>query len=530
MMKKHALSASLILALSASGALAQDLESLLGDASDKPVKGAEMKTTQLAQTVRQLLVKPTSEQNIFIRHLEAKAWNKAVLQYSQAFEGSKFQSSANGKALLGLIQFQAGLPVTGVETLFTVTDPKNLDGEIMKNWKDLLPPGHFAWDLAQILWTPGWSTVFGAAPGFHLMSREIDTVKSTNQLKEMASNVPADSAAQAEIDWQLLLAYSQNDETAEAGKILARLMKSSNAPVSSDLMQLTAGRLLFQNGYFDTAIKVYEKVSKKSEYWTEAQEEIAWAYIRKGEPQNAMAVTKSLVSPAMVSLAGPESYFVHSLSQLKVCDYTGVAQSLGDFSTRFKSRTVALEALAKEGKSPEASKALELMKAKKGQIEDLGPASQKLPRFVMKDETLYRLAQADKHLQAEAKAADQLYAQSLAETGLQGAFDTLKKNTSMRAQKAQSAAVQRIQALASDEVLETKEILRKMHIIEAEVIQQAALADRIAKNSVAGSEKVGTTGAKAEDTLKFPVNSNEIWFDEISNFKVDIKKACHAKR
>lgn len=530
MMKRGSIFLALTLAAGSQWAQAQDLENLLSEAADRPKAAKESAvSSQLTQTLQMLLVRPNSEQQIFMRHVEAKAWSKALLQYSQAFEGTKFQKSANGRALLGLVQFQAGLPVTGMETLFTVTEPKDLDPELKKQWKELVPPGHFTWELSQILWRPDWSVVFGPEPGFQLMARELNTVKSAAKLKELSEKAPAGSAAQAQIDWQLLLTQSMNDETAEAGKILARLMKSPKTPVGQDLMNLTAGRLLYQNGYFETAIKLYEKVPKTSEYWTEAQEEIAWAYIRKGEPQNAMAVSKSLVVPAMKNQVGPESYFVHSLSQLKVCDYTGVVKSLSDFSGNFKDRTVALENLAKAGTSPEATQAIELLKTKKAQLTDVGPMSQKLPRFLTKDETLYRLAQAQKYLEAEAQAAEALYAQSLQETGLQGAFDSLKKTTTARAERARAASVQRIQEMARDEVAETRDILRKMHIIEAEVIQQASLSDRIAQNAKAGDEKKGSTGAKAQDLLKFPAN-DELWFDEISNYKVDIKKACHAKR
>jgi tetratricopeptide (TPR) repeat protein len=511
--------------------MAQDLESLLSEAAKEPAKkNAEaMADSRLARSLKTLLLKTNSEQNVFLRHVEAQAWNKALLQFPSAFEGTQFQKSSNGRALLALMQLKAGLTLTGVETLFQMADPKEMDSELKREWKEALPPGHFAWNLAQIQWAPGWSVVFGPEPGFHLMAREIETVQNIKKLQELSEKVPSESAVQAEVDWQLLLAMSQNDQTAEAGKLLARLMKSSQAPVSQDLLQITAGRLLYQNGYFDTAIKMYEKVPKKSEYWAEAQEEMAWAYIRKGEPQNAMAITQSLVASVMVNQVSPESSFVPSLSQLKVCDYTGVVSSLGQFSKNFKSRTVDLDSLAKTGTSPEAVQVIDQLKTGKAGIKDVGAAARKLPRLISRDEKIFRLAQAQKHFENEAQAAEALYAQSLAQTGLQGQFDGIKKITAQKAQRARSASLQRIQELAQTEVLETRDVLRKMHIIEAEVLQQVSAAERVAKNTVAGEEKAGSTGSKARDVLKFPVEQ-ELWFDEISNYKVDIKKACHAKR
>jgi len=513
---------------------ATDLESLLTDASEpetvqveKEVVAKPISSFMLA--LYELLLKRTSEQNIFFRQIEAGKWNQSLLQYSQAFEGTEFQKSPSGVALLGLIQFRAGLPITGTETLFTVTEVKEIHPEIRNEWKQVLPANHFAWDVAQLKWVPNWSIVFGPAPGIHLMTRELESAQDIARLKSLSEEAPDDSLAKSEIEWQLLLAYSMNDQADQAGKLLARMMKSKNTPVSSELMQMTAARLLFQNGYFDSSIKLYEKVPKVSEYWTEAQEEIAWAYIRKGEPQNAMAISQSLVKPALASQVSPESYFVHSLSQLKVCNYSGVAASLDHFSKTFKKRTLDLNEIAANSESPAVQQAIGILKQNRVRLAELGSLGKKLPRLITKDENLFRFAQAQKHLETEAKAAEVLYAQSLAETGLQAAFENLKQTTSNRAHRAQASAVQRVQELAREEVQETKDILKKMHIIEAEVIQQTVVAEKIAKNATTSEDKNGKTGAKGQDVLRFPAEK-ETWFDEISQYKIDVKKSCVAKR
>lgn len=521
--------------LAGSFAQANDLESLLTEASESEATAApkvEAPARMMSPFVLafyEMLPKRNSEQNIFLRFIEEKKWNQALLQYSQAFEGTEFQTSANGRALLGLLQFRSGLPITGTETLFTVTEAKDIHSEIRQEWKQSLTVQHFVWDVAQIRWSPAWAGLFGPTPGIRLLTRELEAAQNIERLKALSEEAPADSVAKAEIDWQLLLAYSANDQADLAGKILARLMKMKNSPISSELMQMTAARLLFQNGYFESSIKLYEKVPKTSEYWTEAQEEIAWSYIRKGEPQNAMAVTQSLVKPTLATQVSPESYFIHSLSQLKVCNYNGVASSLDQFSKTFKGRTLELNEVATNTELPATLQALEMLKQKKARLTDLGPLGRKLPRLMTKDENLFRYAQTQKHFEAEAKAAEVLYAQSLAQTGLQAAFENLKQTTSNRAHRAKAAAIQRVQDMAREEVQETKDILKKMHIIEAEVLQQTVVAEKIAKNATAIPDKNGSTGAKGEDVLRFPVEK-ETWFDEISRYKIDVKKSCHAKR
>ncbi len=516
-------------------ARAGDLESILDEGS-KATKAPKIsanaeKTTPLAQAMKRLMGTPNTEKNIFLRYMEAADWEKATLQFPNAFEGTAFQKSPNGRALFGYVQFQAGLPVSGVQTLFMASNPKEINQVLREEWQKIAPPNHFVWSLAQVEWHKAWEIVFGDTLEINIKTAEaLASPKNIDQLQKLSSSALANSKEKNLIDWQLVIAYSLNDQADRAAKLLATLMKSSFSPVSKDLMQITAARLLFQNGYFDAAVKYYEKVSKGSDYWTEAQEEMGWAYIRKGEPNNAMAVSQSLVSSSLNFQVSPEAFFVRSLSQLKVCDYTGVIDTLRIFPKRFKDRTKNLEAISSTPATQDVDKGIALLKVKKIQVQDLGRSGQGLPRRFAHDDRLYQFAQAQKHLEDEAQVAEVLYAKSLALTGLQGSFEKLKQNTLQRSQMAKAAAYSRVKELAKEEVFETKEILRKLQIVEAEVIQQVSLADKIAKNAKGNDEKKGVTGYKGTaDIMKFPAE-DEVWFDELSNYRVDVKKACTVKR
>jgi len=518
------------------GAFAADLESILDEGAQvtKPTKkaaAAAVQTSPLIQAMTKAIGKLNSEQSIFMRYLEAADWEKAVLQFPNAFEGTAFQKSSNGRALQGYVQFQAGLPVTGLQTLFMASNPKEISPTLRDEWQKIVPADHFAWDLAKVEWHKSWEEVFGEAMELRVKTVEaLATTNNVDQLKKLSAQAAVGSKEKAQIDWQLVIAYSLNDQADQAAKLLASLMKSSYAPVSKDLMQITAARLLFQNGYFDASVKYYEKVAKNSDYWTEAQEEMGWAYIRKGEPNNAMAVSQSLVTNGLNYQVSPEAFFVRSLSQLKVCDYTGVTETLQVFPKRFKERTKNLEAMSSQSANAEVEKAIALLKTKKVVVQDLGKSAQNLPRRFAHDERLYSFAQAQKHLEDEAQVAEKLYAKSLALTGLQGSFEKLKQNTLQRAEMAKTSAYSRVKELAKEEVAETKEILRKLHIVEAEVIQQVSLAEKIAKNAKGNEEKKGVTGYKGTaDAMRFPAEE-EVWFDELSNYRVDVKKACTVKR
>jgi len=531
MMRWKTLTAATLVAL-AGPALAQDLESILDAADAKQSEKASTPAkaySALFYILQSQMPNPHPDQSHFIRLVESAEWDKALLQYPVAFEGSSFQKSADGRALFALAHFNSGMPVTGLELLFRIEEPGKIHPEIRRLWKEAANEKQAAWDLAQITWKPAFAELFNPEIEFRVVARDLSLMKDPKALLSLFSRLPTKSIERARAGWQLVIAYALANQVEDAAKVLAHVIKGEPQPVSRDLMDLTAARLLFQRAMYAPAIKYYEKVPKTSEYWTDAQEEMAWSYIRKGEPQNAMAISRSLVTPAMVTQAGAEGFFVHSLSQLKVCDYTGVIKSLGEFSKRFKERNKVLERVAQTSQNSEVSKVVEMLKNKKIARHHLGKEAQSLPRMVARDERLYHFAQAQKHLEAEAKAADMVYAKSLAMTGLQGYFDKLRQTTLNRAHTAAASAQTRVKELAKIESSEIKEILRKLHIVEAEVIQQVSVADRVIEQTRGpANEKKGTTGAKARDVLKFPAEE-EVWFDEIGNYRVNVKKSCHAE-
>ena len=517
--------------LTSSLAQAEGLDSLINDGSQKgavEAKAAAASTWSL--NLQRKIKNLTADQNAFVRAMESEKWDQASLLYSKAFEGTAFQKSDYGQALNAFVLFKAGLHTTAIEKLFQVENPQNMD-ELKVLMVQMMPEGFYAWDLVKIQWKAQWTNVFGHAIEYQVKAQAIQDLNSIEALKKLSNEAPIGSLAKARIDWKLILTYALNDKADEAAKLLVQLMKQPKAPVSQDLMQLTAARLLYQNGYFDAAIRYYEKVSKNSELWVEAQEEIAWAYIRKGQPQNAVAATRALDSNIFDNQIRPEAFLASSVAGLKICDYPVVVKTLERFPKSFKNRTSELESLAKN-KSPENLNAvIDLLENKKITVKDLGKRAEALPRMTARDSKLYDYAQAAKNFTTEAKVAEILYARSLAATGLQSYFENLNKSLQMKAQAARAAGVSRIRELAASEVEETKAILRKMHIVEAEIVQQVAMADTLVKNSVSKEiqAKNGTTGAQGPDTLKFAAN-DEVWMDEISNYRVDVKKACFSKR
>lgn len=490
--------------------------------------------SELIDSLKKILGEPTAEQNIFLTELQANRYDRAFYQWRAAFQGTTFEKLPTGQALYAFLMFQNGLKINGLETLFKIEEPKKIGSEVQKIWNltlaqelDLLP-------YVNASWNDQWTAVFNSDVEAKLMSWTIYDPTQTEKILSLISKTKLKTNERHWLQWQLALGLALQNDMVKAGKVLADLLKSGQTLISQDLVNMTAARLLYEKGFLSPAISYYKSIPKSSEYWFEAQEEISWAYLRKGEPQNTLAVTKSLMVPAFAPHVGPESVFLRSLAQLKICDYAGALTSIKEFRQRFRPRTEALLTTVSSPDNPAVQLFIEkAVKRAPVSLLSLGDKAKQLPRYITRDEVTYHLIEQSKRLKAEAQTAGQIYGRSMNEAsshvGFQAQFEELKSQIETRHQTALNAIYARIKNLAEDELEEIHAALQKMHIVEAEVIQQVGLSQRVvaASQGQAVKEKLGTTGSKDRYSLRFPFEG-ELWFDEIDNYKVDVKKDCQA--
>lgn len=506
-----------------------DLLNIL-DGKAAPAQGSAVATTPL----RRLLGKPTAEQNIFFQHIENQDYERALFQWSSAFENTHFAKSENGRALRAYLLFQTGLTVTGLEDLLQIEQVSKIDPFIIQLIRQAVPDTHPAWNALWVQkWNPRWTEVLGVNTEIRVRSRQLNGFEDGEAVRELISRSKAGTRERGLLGWQLILSLLEKD-TGKAAQALAVLMKEPNNPISEDLMTMTAARLLFQNGYMDAAIKYYSKIPKKSDYWFEAQEEMGWAYLRKGQPQETLAVTKTLTQPYFAAMTGPEASFLRALAQLKVCDYVGVAQTLIRFRADFRDRTARLLEISKNADQPEVRDLFKKRLEGRIKFAEMGPSMKSLPRWAPRDQLLGSLIVFENALAQEAERAGTLYARSMSggsdRVGFQGDMEALKNKIQIRRKSADVQALKRVQDLAAAEVKETQEILSRLHIVEAEMLQQGTMADRVA--AAKSGKKSVLKGMKDEPKayqVRFPAES-EIWFDELSNFNVNLKGGCEAEK
>lgn len=514
-----------VLLLGAHGtALAEDdLMSILEGKSATPA--AQFVESEEVAKLKAAVRPSTAEQNIFFQFLVEKNYEKALFQWSTAFSGSSFQQTETGKALEAFLNFKNGLKLTGVENLLAIQEPQKIDNTVISLWKENLNDKDSVWGMVQVTWQPFWTQTFGLPAEMAVVLQKNYVTEDIAALTELIKKTPVDSAERNILQWQLVLNLGIRGDASKAAQVLAHLMKAKNNPIDKDLMTLTAGRLLYQNGFLDAALKYYEKIGKKSDYWFQAQEEMAWAYMRKGEPQNAMAITKTLTYPHFKGWVGIESYLLGSFASLKVCDYPGVIKTMKEIKPQFSEHLIALEKLAADPRQPAVDQLMKAMVAGPVSPATLGKNAHILPLQASRDEVLNLLVKRQQFLNKESEIAEQLYAKSLTFGNLQGQFETLKNQVSNRSQMTLGAGYQRVQELAKAELEDSKQVMQRLHIVEVEMIQQVDSSAKFLKHANASEAKKGTTGSSVKHAMNF-AGGNENWFDELSNYKVDVKKGC----
>ena len=512
-------------------AVADDLLNVL----DGKIKGDGLSLEKKSSIFKGLIAQPTSEQTIFFQFLEKGEDKKALYQWPSAFDNSNFPSTPNGKALYGYLLYKNGLEITGLETLFAA-QPKMVDKKLTSLWQGLMQTNENLWSFIDVEWNDQWTEIFGLPAEVTVIARRFDKDLTVEKLEELLRKTSKGTWERSWTEWRFVTNLLFQGEDVKAAKLLKHLQGvQENNPVSQNLMNLTAARMLYQNGYLTEAVRYYEKIEKGSDYWFEAQEEMAWSYLRLGQPQNTLAHSITLMTTDFESDVGPETFYLTSLGNLKVCDYVAVSNNLKDFRSRFQAKAKSLINI-KNGEDTGSMKTLMAALAEgRTQMTRLGSVGKKLPRYSTRDEALYFMVQREKRLKAEAQKASELYSQSLSEgtslVGFQAKMEKFKKFVSQRAQQSHASAINRIQTLADDEIQEIHDVLKKMQIVEAELIQQLALSERVIEETQTAQRTVkkGTTGSQAGDSLSFPFQG-EVWFDELANYRIDIAKGCQAEK
>ena len=265
------------------------------------------------------------------------------------------------------------------------------------------------------------------------------------------------------------------NQTTQALDELSKL--ASRKQINSDLEALTRARIYFQRAELNAAIKEYQKISKSSEYWFEAQEERAHALGRQGKFNEALAALESVLAEPFHNLTGPEPYFISALTHLKICNYADVLKVSEKFKKRFSSRITNLRALIQNKTSPQLEDIRTRLQSEPLSLEVTGKHLAFIPRYLHRDLTI-------------------------------------SKNSALLSSRALT--------LAQAELKEIDRVITKLQIIEAEVVQRVHLAEKSKVRSTMGAIPKGS------DLMIFP-KDDDIWIDEIGTYATQVEKCPNPK-
>lgn len=444
--------------------------------------------------------------------MNAGNFKPALLAWNSAHGVSAFGQSADGKATLAYLLYQNGMPLAGLDLVLS-TSPQRLSPAILKLWSS---------ELGKSVWVQkGWIQTSGGWKTIH--NNEIPNLKIRNKRDITAAFKKADGVNKenvnfkARIWWQIATLAPQINEVDSALKALKLIKESGQTAIGADQISSAQARVLYQKGDLEAALQSFHEIPKSSNLWVESVEERAWTHLRRDDYDKALGETVTLLSPALAKLVGPESYYLTNLLALKVCDYPRIFKTSELFKTRHKGRLAAFEEFTKTGSNKNMNELLARLEQKGVSIEAAGPQVEWLPRAAYRDHKFLRFMESRREWLAESKKADELIANGDA-LGASPQIQRLAQDSRAIADRLKQFAYARVRTLASAELNEYRQNLDKMHIIEGEVIHRLAVDDNL-KGQRSKLAKVEDNG----DVLVFPYNSNEVWFDELDNYKARVK-------
>ena len=264
-------------------------------------------------------------------------------------------------------------------------------------------------------------------------------------------------------------------------KLIAVFLLSMNVWASSDKDQMNKARSLYEFGKLNEAIEIYSKIPASSDFWLEALEERAWAYARQGKHEPALADLQSITSPVWAPQVGPETYMLSTFVSLKICAYKDVIKKTTLFKKMMLPRVDTLQDLTEKPLSEETWQFLKKVEKEQITLSSLGQQAEKFPRYFYRDIQL---------------------------------LEATKKGLRQKAQD-------RLKQLARKDLAEIEANLKKMKIMDVELIQNVLTMDKGIKRT---SKDLDFTKIDKNKTLLFPVTNEEVWVDEVGHFEVKAEK------
>lgn len=432
--------------------------------------------------------------------------------YQRALKEWPFGDRQDQSPLFAYLLFQNGMPYLGLDLVLNSSQPNQLPAPLLNLWEKEIKASSLI-QKGYLQTRGGWRSI---------VNNETVSIRIQNKKDIAAAFAKAERADKDQINykarilWQIATLAPLLNETDPALKALKILSESGQTAIGRDQILSAQARALYQRGEIDAALNAYNQIPKSSSLWIESVEERAWAHLRRDDFDKALGETVTLLSPALAPLVGPESYFLANLMSLKACDYPRIFKNSELFKQRHRNRIVELQDLASKGSSKNSNALLDRFEKGGVSLEAAGPLIGSLPRSALRDRIFVKNLEVRKQILGEiALAQGKDLSPSLSTSSV---LAKVMGTAKVRADQGRGMASSRMRTLAAFELKEYRTILNKMHIVEAEVIERLHVDD-----SLKGERSKLSKNDDQGDVLVFPYSSDEVWLDELDNYKARVK-------
>jgi hypothetical protein len=254
----------------------------------------------------------------------------------------------------------------------------------------------------------------------------------------------------------------------------------NKAGLNTDRLQILRARAFYQNRQFDKAINQYSQLPKNSDLWITAVEERAHTYGKMGHYEKAIADFTTLFSPVFIDFISPEAFFTKSLTQLRLCQFAGVYETLEQFKKLSLPKIEALEKVENRQADDVILAAVNSLQTKGLNTNSYAALANQLPRNFHLHYEIQNLITSNK---GEINSSQ------------------LKKIS------------QKLSQLAKEDLADIRVNLNKLKLVEAEIMQRLHIVENFKKDKRNRQGKF----TKKSGQIEFPFNG-EIWLDELDSY------------
>ena len=462
------------------------------------------------------LPQSTAAQKEFAQLVKDQKFTEALMAWGPTHSRSDYAKSHTGIAVQAYLLAKSGLPLLGSHWIVADTNLNKISKKIRPLIVNLIQQN--AGFLTEEEAHKSWKNFLMEQNSIQIQSR-----KDINRWARTLAKTPkSDIKRRAEIYWALSVGASKINDLRLAEIYIRDLKGLDQKYIAPDKVEMQYARVLFQKNKLNEAIDSYSLISKQSEFWLEAIEERAWAYLKLGNYDKARSDVTTLMAPTFKDYATAEVFVLAAITNLRICDYPQILKDNKRFKETHSERIQEIELLAEKGSNSKIGEILEKMDQTGADLSAAAGKLKYLPRLALRSSKFSFAVNQRAQLVRELQTAKDL-SERLNTLGGNVNLAKLQDWAKWQSQKDRTQSLRELKSLAKAEIKDYRININKLKLAEVEVIHHMNIDDSLkGRRGDLGDVSYG------KDKLIFPYD-DEVWIDELDNYQAQVKD-CPTKK